>query len=509
MADPTLEELLTIPTQQTILDTEVLSYLQSQELRVDDWTSNAVYRAFAFIVSFMRLDVRKIVAVLCAAGFEDYVFGLVDSPVPGLDVTLWCELVARNRYGLERIPASHTRRRITLTNSIAIAYPGITAGGITVLFPSGNRYILDEDIDIPIGPGGEVVAVFRSEFATDSSADLVYNDPSDSEIVIVQSDFAGVTATNPAEDFTEVSQSGSGVGIVEPSGTPTGNHSFVVRIDTTGNAADIAWSISLDGGAFEAQSGASVVDVGGTGVTITLDDDTGDPAFSAGTFYFFNTPGSDVTEPGRDQETPQELGLRCRNLWPLLALIKDSAGNFVPVSPTQSGYELLALSASSQVVVAYVQTGSVNNEILICVAGQGVLLPPAALAAVQDYFRSRNRLTDYVVIVSPILREIEIADLVITVRAGMLATAQAAVQRALQIYFAGLDGGSKLKPNGRIDHAYVASLIRRATGVEKVNDTVFTIEGTAGDYQMPAVAGTIELAQWQQTAAIDFTWVEE
>lgn len=512
MALPTPSELFTIPAQQDVLDGEVLPILRGKELKVNDWTEHAVYRAFAFIVSFMRVDVRIAVATFVAAGFEDYVFGFAVTPFGITVPDEWATLVAKQRYGLDRIEATYTKRRFLLSNSVNTAYGPIAAGNLTALMSSGNRYILDEEITVPAL--GSVSAIFRSEFPNNSDENLVYNDPSDDLIILVTTDYSGLTATNPSATFSDVAKSGSGVGLVTPTGSPVDSFSFVVRIDTTGQAAAIAWSTSINGGPFVARSGASAVNVDGTGVTITLTNNSGDPAFAAGASYYFNTPGSDVTQPGRDRETAPELGTRCRSLIPNLALVKDDAGNYVPLSPTKSAYELLARQFSDQVKICYVGIGSVNNEVIIGVAGQGALLAPSTLAALQTAFRYLNMITDYVVIVSPVLRQILLSNLVITVRSGMKATAQAAVQRALLRYFTGVDDREPLNPNGLIEHGYITSLIVSQPGVLRINDAAWLLATnistpSTSDLQLPITAGTIEMARWEQLIATSATWVEE
>lgn len=507
MGVPTFAELLTIPTQKQILDGEVLALLKSDEfkLRVTDWTKDSVSRAYAFIVSAMRLDVRKSLAGFVAAGFEDYAFGFVPAP-GGIDVTSFAPIIAWNRYGLKQIAATFTKRRFTVTNTTATPYGPIPSGNLVVLFPSGNRYVLDEEISVPAS--GAVQAIFRSYYANDSKKNLVYNDPSDSPIVLVTTDFGGLAITNPSTTFSEVAQSGSGVGTVTPSGAPVENYSVMVRVDTTGQAADIAWSTSLDGAPFVPQSGASVVNLGGSGITITLANNGGDPAFAAGTTYYFSAPGSDVTSPGRDLETPQELGTRCRNLLPNLAVEKDGDGNFVPKSPTQGAYDLIARQFSDQVKSVFVGNGTVNNEVIVCVAGQGALLPPATLAGLQTAFRSRNMITDYIVVTSPVLEDVELGNLIVTVQSGMREAAQRDAQRALQLYFGGVDGKKPLNPNGRIEHGHIGRLLLDCVGVIRINDTTFTINGVAGDLQLPTVAGEKQMARWQQQIATVAIWVE-
>jgi hypothetical protein len=523
MALPTLADLLTIPSQSDVLDQEVTPELQSRKVRVTDWIEGGVYRAMAYVVSKMRVDVRQVVAALAAAGFEDYVFGFAPLPatIPAAlqaDVLRWAPLVAKQRYGLDQILATYTKRRITLTNSTATPYGPLSPGAIRVAFPSGNRYILDETITIPAN--GSVTATFRSEFTTDSKAGRVYSvDTPGSTITLVTANFPGVTATNPAPTFSAVAKSGSGVGLVTPSGAPNGSYSVAVRIDATGTVAgaSVQWSTSINGGAFVPRSGSSVVNVEGTGITITLSDNGGDPAFVVGAVYYFQTPGSDITVVGRDEETPQELGARCRGMWPLLALVKDASGNFIPISPTVAGYEVLARNASDQVKVVFVTTGTVNNEVRIVVAGQGALLPGDAIAAVANYFASRNMVTDRPSVLSASTRSVLIGgNAKITVALGQRAAAQQALQRSLALYLGSVDPKKPLGVNGLIERAYIVSLIVNTPFVKRFDgEEAMTLQASGGppaavdDLQLPVVAGALELPTWSQNVATTFNWQEE
>lgn len=510
MAEPSFDELLDVPDVDTILEQEVLTELRKPEraVKVDSWPTGGVYRAMAYIVAKAREQGRKIAAAIAAAGFEDYAFGLVDPPF-GLDVTSWAPIVAKQRYGLDRIEATYTRRTIRLTNSTASTYGPLTLGTILLGFSSGNRYIQDEDA-ITIPASDYIDVIFRSALPTDSVNGIVYStDPSDDVISFINASYPGVTATNPATVYSVVSPTAESIGTVTPSNTPSGGaHSVAVRIDASGNAGDssVAWSTNVDGLGWVAQSGATATNLGGFNIDVTLADNAGDPAFAADTIYYFNTPGTDIVEIGRDVETPQELGRRCRALWPLLAMVPDDSGNSVPISPTAVGYELLARTASRQVKVVYVGLGDVNNELKLAVAGQGALLPGATVAAIQAYLDVFPRLTDIAIVLSPTTRVITIANLAVTVRSGYLVKAQAEVQRRLRLFFGGVDANNPLAINGLIDHAYVAELVRTTPGVKKITDLTMTINGSTADLQLPVVAGALELATWSQTAATDFAW---
>jgi len=514
MADaPTLAQLLEIPTQQQVQDQEVLPELKSRKVRVSDWIRGGVYRGMAFVVSLMRVDIRKAIAALVAAGFEDYVFGFAEVP-GGLDVTSWAPFVAKQRYNIERVEATYTRRTITLTNSTATPYGPLEDGDVVVEFTdSGNRYVLDEEetngAQLTIPASSSVEATFRSEFPTDSTNDLSYNDASDSDIVLVTS-FAGVTATNPAPDYSDVTQTGTGVGTVTPGGTPSGDHSVAVRIDTSGQAAAITWSTSLDGAAWVPHvATATVTNLGGYGINITLANNGGNPAFAAGTVYSFETPGSDITEVGRNVETPQELGTRCYARWPSLAVETDANGLAIPISPTDSGYELLAKRASTQVKIAFVTEGTVNNEVLIYVAGQGVLLSSGTIAAIQAFIDSHDMITDLPVVSSPTTGAVTLGGLDIVCRQGGGATAKIELQRRFLIYFGGVDPDRPLTVNPLIDHEWLVHLITTTPGVIRFNDVDLEINGTADDLQLPITPSAYEIATYSGDVATDFNWSEE
>lgn len=508
MALPTLAELVRIPTQDEALDQDVLPELTSSGVRVTDWVIGGLYRSMAKVVSRLWVLARTIVAAVAAGGFEDWAFGF-SQPPGGIDVTGWAPLIAKQRYGVDRIEASFTRRTITLTNSTATPYGPLQPGRIILAFPSGNRYVLDETITIPAS--GAVAATFRSEFASDSTSGLSYNDPSGSTIAFVTASYPGVTATNPAPSYTPVAQAGSGVGTVTPSGTPSGTHSVAVRIDASGTIAGTTahWSTRLDGGSWVSRGTASSASLG-SGITVTLADAGGAPAFLQETYYFFQTPGSDVVAVGRDVETPQELGARCRGLWPSLAFAKDSAGNWIPTSPTISAYEALARSASDQVKVVLVETdGEINNQVNLVVAGQGAPLPTSVLQTLALFFKAFRMITDLPVVSTSTQRAITLAGATITCTSSQLAAAQAALTSSLQRYLGGVDPRKALSVNGRIDHAYIVGIIINTPGVTKFTDSSLTINGVVGDLQLPVTPGAYEQASWTQTITTAFTWVTE
>ena len=167
MAMPALSDLLTIPSQDDVLAQEVLPELQRRGARVTDWFVGGVYRTMSYVVALMRMNARTALAALAAAGFEDYVFGFATPPAgPNgpIDVTGWAGWVAKQRYGITQNPATNTQRNITLTNTTTTAYGPLQPGSMILLFPSGNRYVLNQVVTIPAAVGatpGTVQANFR------------------------------------------------------------------------------------------------------------------------------------------------------------------------------------------------------------------------------------------------------------------------------------------------------------------------------------------------------------
>jgi hypothetical protein len=578
MSQPQFQDLTTIPTQQQVLDQEVLPTLASQPggLQVTSWVLNGIYRSIAVTVAYLRVQARTFIATFTLAGFEDYIFGRSPTPT-GADVTGWAPLTALNRYGLKQKQATYTLRTITLTNSSASAYNNLQSGAIILQFPSGNRYVLrggqttlaaaalasdtslsvastigfpatgtlvvdSEQINytgltsntftglvrgangttaaahalgalvgqtISIPGNGSTKVTFRSEVPM--AVGLTYNsDLPNSTLLMVTSSFPGVTATNPSTPYSPVSLAGSGLGQVTPSGTPSGNHQVTVQITQSGTVAGgtVGWATSLDGATFVPQLGSSVTLAGS--IVVSLSDNGG--SFVQGSYYYFSTPGSDITSPGAAIETPQALGLRAAGLWALLPATYDQNGNYVPpASPTASAYVALALSANQSVVNAFVQPDPVINNLLhLYLSGQGgAALPGSILAAEQVFFNAFNMVTDQIVCQTPTGRSITLAlsSGAIQCKSTQLGSAQAAMTQRLQAYFGGTDPVTPLGDNGTIDYAYVYSLMRTTPGVTHVPANALTINGVVGDFPLPVTAGAVEVAQWTQTAASAFAWL--
>jgi hypothetical protein len=519
MAAPSFEDLLTVPTQDEVLNQEVLPELQRRGLRTTDWNPGAELRKLAYVVALLRANDRLSIATIMAAGFEDYVFGKSVPPADAAgnvaDVTGWAPVISVQRYGTPQIEATYTRRRLTLTNTATGSYGPLQPGAASLMvqFPSGNRYVLDEVTTIAAAVGvtpGITLALFRSEFASDSDAGLVYNDsPGTTPLTLITANYPGVSVSNPPPLFSTVAHAGTGLGTVTPSGTPTpvgALHSIAVRIMTSGNAGVAGWQYAFDGGAWSATQLAAVVVIG-SGITVTLADNGGNPAFVFGEVYYFTTPGSDVVQVGADIESPGALGARCRGLIPAIAFPQDDLGRWIPTSPTASGYETLVRNANANVRVVLVQTDTtINNKVNIVIAGNGgAALSPVDVANMQQFLDAFSMETDLPNVSTSTPRAIVLAGLVVSCKSAQLVSAQTTLTQRLQKYLGGLDPFAPISINPFIDYDYIVSLARTTPGVTRLDGTL-TINGGTTDLQLPITVGAFESATWAQTAANAFTW---
>jgi hypothetical protein len=334
-----------------------------------------------------------------------------------------------------------------------------------------------------LAPSGTLDLSFTAEAPGAS-----YNDPSSSTISIVTPALPGVTASNPATDYTDVSHVGAGTGTVTPSGSPTSPHQVIIRIDETEAVAPTAWSYSLDGTAFvSAGSVTTGTNLGGYGIDVELVDGVSGTSFVEGDEFLFNTPGTWITTQGSDIETPPALAQRCRNSLRLQAAI-----------PTNGYYEYLATSTpdvGSQVTQAIaLPDADVNNRVNIIVAGPGGVLPPETITALQDYIAPLAIGTDTPIVTSPSTTNITYAA-TLTVPSSALVAAQAAADTAMVNYTD--DAG--INPTLRI--AKVTELLMEITDMVDVADV--TINGSSSNVTL-GNSSTYVVATFLAT---NFSWV--
>lgn len=433
-----LATLLTTQTQSQIFQI-MLGVYQANGFPVQSWQPGGVERTRLMAFSAALADVSgNYIPAAAGGGFLDYAN------------TAWLRLTAQELYNIIYNAAGFTQGTITATVASGSGPYSYTAGSLIAIFAaSGNRYLVQGSGTIAAGPGSTVLN-FQAEFAG-----AKYNDQSNSGALSLVTPLPGVTLTNPANPFSSVAHIGAGTGTVTPGGSPTQPHQVIVQIAATSASAPVAWSYSLDGAPYVVHGAGNEPNLAGTGISITFANGASGTSFVIGDTYTFQNPGSWIAVQGNDDESNIALAQRCRNRW----------GSLSPI-PTNSLYQLMATSTpgvGGQVTqVITLPDSVVNNQVNIVVAGPAGVLPPATVAAIQNYINPRVPITDKPVVVSPTTLNVTLAG-TITVSASQLSAAQGAIQTAMTNYI------NAVGINGTIRISAIVELIMQVSGVVDVS----------------------------------------
>jgi hypothetical protein len=474
MAVTLASQLQTVTQSQ--LFTTALQVLQAAGFPVQSWQTGGVERTRLMAFTSLMSDfVNNYIPAYVGGGFTSYATGG------------WMDLLMQQFYNLTRNGAVNTIGNITLTSAAGVSSQTYAAGKLTAVFgTSGNRYLNTGTVVIPAGPGS-VSAPFRAEFAAAS-----YNDPSSSGNITLVTPIPGVTLTNPAGNYTTQTHTGSGTGTLTLGGSPSGPHSVVINVTSTGASGVASFSYNLDGAAAVSLGVvSSVTNLGGVGINITFVNGGSGTSFVQNDTYSFNTPGSWITTQGADAEIDTAGGTRCTNRWSSLSAI-----------PTSSLYTLLAQSTPSvgaQVTqCTVVPDATINNKVNIIVSGPGGVLPSPTISAIQAYITPYARGTDNPVVQSPTSSIITIAAN-IAVSTSQLNTAQAAITTALSNYLASAGVNPTLRISAVID------LIMNVAGV--VDVTGVTINGAAANLTLGGVSSFVLPAQVGSGSILSLSYV--
>lgn len=469
-----LTELLDPQTQEEVFQI-LLSVYQANGFPVSSWQTGGSERTRLMAISTAIYDLSSGYIPAIASGGFTSLAALLETPD-------WIRLLASEIYSIDYNQATHTVGEILMTVATGSGPYNISVGGSYAIFTAtGNRYISNEAIVLPAGPSATSVS-FRAEFPGAS-----YADPS-SAVVSLVSSLPGVTLTNPATSYSSVAHSGSGTGTLTLGGSPVGTHRVIIRIDSTGASGVASWSYSIDGAAYvSAGAVASLTNMGGYGINVTLVNGGSGTSFVVFDTYSFSTPGSWITEQGADAETNAALATRCQQRWSSLSPI-----------PVRDFYALLATSTpnvGSQVTqVVILQDQVINNQVNILVAGPEGALPGGVISLIQEYVNIRVPITDRPVVQSPVELDVTLSA-VITVAAGSLSTAQTSIQAAMTNYI------QSVGINGTIRIAAIIDEIMDVDGVIDVDGV--EINGSATNLTLGGVS-TFEIANLQP---LDFTYV--
>lgn len=470
----TLLELLTPKTVAEIY-AQLLGYYASQGFPTSSWQAFGTDRTRTSAIATVIQSISAgYIPQITAGGLLDYA-ELLQSPQP-------LQLLAANNFDTPVNIATFTIGNITLTNTGGSTY-SIAAGQLTAVFgQSGNRYVNTTGGSLAATTGTLVIS------CTAENPGASYNDPSSSGAITLISPLPGVTLSNPATDYTEVAQVGSGTGTLTLGGTPVGSHQVLISITSTGASGAASWSYSIDGGAYVAAGAvASLANLGGYGINVTLVDGLSGTSFVIGDTYLFYTPGSWITTQGSDLESSQLLASRCRDRWALQSSIA-----------TNGYYEYLATTTPNvggqvtQVIV--LPDADINDKVNIVVAGPEGVLPPGTITDIQNYINPRAIGTDFPTVVSPSETDITFAG-TLTVTAAQLAAAQSAVDTAMNVYADGT------QINGTLRIAKVSELCMEVPGM--IDASGITINGAPTNLTLGS-STTFVVARFDST---NFTWV--
>lgn len=453
----TLADLLNPQSVSQIFQT-LLGVYQAQGFPVTAWQTGGVERTRLMAIATAMSDASgTFVPAIAGGSLLDYA-----PNAPG-----WTALTAEQIYNLTQNLASFTFGNIVATSTAASGY-AFTAGQQTIVFgTSGRRYINTGSGTIPAG--GSLTIPVIAEFAGS-----VYVEPSSSAAITLVTPLPGVTLTNPATTYASATgtHGGSGTGVITASGTPVGPHSLTINITSTGQAGVATWSYSLDGAALvNAGAVSTLVNIGGTGITVTLSNGAINPSFPIGDTWGFTTPGSWITSQGSDVETDVATAARCRNRWSSLSEI-----------PTPSLYQLLATSTpsvGSQVTqCTVVPDPTINNKVNVIVSGPGGVLPGPTITAIQAYITPRSRLCDNPIVQSPTTLAVTYA-FTYTVPSSQASAAAAAITTGLLNYTAAIP------VNGTIRLADIIQIVMDVDGV--VDCSSVTINGVGSNLTLGGV----------------------
>lgn len=396
MSVPTLSELIAVHPQDywTAL---ALAQLQGRNFPTTDWTSTSPERAMLETDTACIADLSDNIPLTVQLALVYYAL-LTPNPDGSPGATAALQFLAYNWYQLTPFPATATEGRIRLyCNANAGPYT-ITAGQLTAISNSGLLYV--NTTGGTLATPGTLDCTFQcqqvNQYATTNPvAAQVNGNVANNTILALQTPLPGVSIANVGTNYSAISETsaGSGDGTLTLAGTPTGSHSVYVVITGSGNSGVATWSTSVDGGGYVDQgAAASVTNLGGYGINITLVDGLVTPSFNLNDTFSFSTPGSWVTTSAAFPESQVSLAGRILARWPSLAAI-----------PNSNVYETWALEAGAgSITRATVVTDPTLSAVVNIYIAQATSSPTLAqIVQTQTYIGTRAPITDLPQVVAP------------------------------------------------------------------------------------------------------------
>ena len=302
-------------TSADAVEAQLLGYLSSARASVTDWNRGRFLRTMMKLWEIPLADVKAAIRTIVKGGFP------LEADAD------WIGMLADQKYNLtrnvdlggNRFANTFTQQLLTLTCAAGSGPYTFASGTLVVRSPiTGNRYRSISTVTVP-GSSSAPVTV-QAESANDSTDGLNYAD-APGTLTELQDPRPGLTASNVAPQFSGVSSSAVGLGVVTVGGTPpAAPTAYEVEITTSGQVGVAVFQYRANGGPWITGVTTSASFVIPSGPTIHFANDGGgsNPSFVIEDDYSFSSPGSPVIQQGLDPETDGALLARCQARWPSL-----------------------------------------------------------------------------------------------------------------------------------------------------------------------------------------------
>jgi hypothetical protein len=467
------------------------------KLPTTDWYPGSIDDTIVKMMVTGLLDREDLIPFLAGANFLDYASSMVDAD--GNLIEGWMELLAWNGYGKERVGATFTQQRLTLTCSIGPGPYTRSAGELIAYAPAtGNRYINIASVTIP--DGGSVVAVFQAE-----SAGLGYTDQVGT-IVALTTPLPGVTVSNlPSAASAALSTiTGSGTIAVSSTAITSTPRTIVLIITSTGRISDGSAYASL-----KIYSGTGVTtvppfalgaSVSQSDLTLAITDGPSDTnSFIAGDTWTVSVPGTPFVQLGADKESLTALAERCRDVFPSRSTIA-TPGRYAAWAREANAVASPPLGITK--VMTHPSTIVAGQE-TIYIAGPSSTATVEQVAAVQAYINPRIADIEVAVVAAAAACPVSLGGNV-TTRRGTTTAVKAAADLAWARYLAELQIGGELPGN----IVKLARLEEILMDVHAYDVFSLTLNGSATNLTLTATQCAVPATDGTGTPSGGLTWME-
>jgi hypothetical protein len=425
----TLSDLITIKTRDEVLK-ELLTALQVVGFPAASWGPYSVPRRLLTAVASVYAAFTVSLVLISRGGLLLYAR------------TGWLTMLALSFYQITRYAEQQTKGTLVISDTASAGPWTFAAGELWFDSQTGKRFYNTTAFTLELD--GTVAFEVAAEEASST-----YNVAADTILSMVTSvPGTGFATTTPV---TVTPYSGTPP-TVSVSGTPGGKYEFLIEIESTGilGAATFRWSD--DGGDTWQASGVTVPGGGSWApgppwdVTVT---------FAAGTYtdgdeFRWNTnctsfnPSTEwITTSGRDEETDDELVVRCNAKWATLGYGQnDDWWRYYALNTPTYGSEVTRVRVDTDPL----GTGTVT----ITLAGSSGAVSATCLAGVNSYLQSIKSNTTTLVV-----QNATNVNFTITTRVWIDADYQTEtpeeVNDAIMAYFGSVEMGGTVYRNKLID----------------------------------------------------------